>query len=164
MFKSTSSNEQHRARGHEIRASNNEHGIDPSAFKSPPIGQLEDEYARLQRQYADAQMRLNEVKRHISAGQGRKRCDGTYVDRKVWSKWHDNKLAIAGELLEINTKLAELKRAIKQARQDVPRTDDNTFDACFKAMAKELLAGPVYGRLITATIHRLGERQESTRA
>jgi hypothetical protein len=158
MFKSTSSNEQRRVRSEGPSVSNNVHGIDPSVFKDPS-SQPEEELEKLRDQYADALMRLNNVKRQISAGQGRKRSDGSYVDRRVWAKWQDEKLAIAGELLEINTRISHLKKQVKQANVALKKED--TFDACFKEVAKELLARPVYDRLITATIHRLGERQEA---
>ena len=144
MHKGTSNALQSRAVRNVIHSTNNSGGVDESAFG----GDDEIERKSLVREKTEIAYELSKIKGewHLATlSKDRRRLDHLHLSRQ----------ALVKKNIDIELRLTELRRA-KKDRQG----DPSTFERTFMYMAKEMLAGPVYDRVLIATIHRCGETQE----
>ena len=149
-FKNQSANTQSRERRKVTQSRVNSGGIDETAFKSDieierhqillNLKKIEKKLSQLRGQIATARRRYN----HGEHGR---------VAHDTIQKWEAERADLAQEAADHTRILTEMKweRSLQSEARAVE------FGSVFKELASEMLAQPVYDRIIQATIHRLGE-------
>lgn len=158
MFKSTADNTQSRVRRAVTDNRANIHGIDGAVFDAlqsdrdralQELRAVEDKSSKLRGQIALARRRhqFNE-KGQVSAGQVH-----------AWEVEHEK---LKQKITAIHKRLTELRYDKRQFSDEAHRRDNESFGKVFQAMAKEMLAGPIYERILVATIHRHEDMRDET--
>jgi hypothetical protein len=155
MYKKNSGNLQDRARRQTEHSTQNTAGVDMSAFADEAV-EVRDRI--LGEQISQIELKLGRVNALIQESELRR---GTFATRSVnpseRARWVQEKRLLMGELNAARLERMKFHQE-RLRRQKAGRADrDKEFDMVFRAVAKEVLAGPVYDRIITATIHRIGE-------
>lgn len=154
MFKGTSANQQSRERRRVTEDRTNTGGVDPSTFKGPA------EYHSVRRELAlakkDAEQKVSMLNAQIAVARRRyTHNERGQVDRRTLDRWDAERCNLAAKITGLDRRLTEMKIYGFQHME----ADTKSFSEAFKVMAKELLAPDVYNRIITATIHRIGEAE-----
>lgn len=162
MFKNTSDNAQDRTRRTAENTTRNLHGIDAQVFKDAPGDALAGRKQTLTIQLGDTQLKLARVKAIIEEAHLR---SGTWSSRSVppetMARWVQEKRLLLGEIQAIQIELTKIKLEMGQRQAAGRKEEEKDFVTTFHALAKEVLAGPVYDRVATATIHRMKERESN---
>lgn len=157
MFKAASSNAVSRDRRLVTESRENTAGIDPSVFRREKT-----EKESLISQKLLLQQKSGKLKAQIALAKKRHSLNmNGQVAHAIVLKWELERSHIGVEIAEVEKRLADLKFEARMAAADAMAKNEKKedgFDRVFKQMAKEMLAGPVYDRIVLATIHRLGER------
>jgi hypothetical protein len=154
MFKRTSENMQSRQRRQSLDSRDNSAGIDETVFKDP-----EEQRAQLIIQKGELQSKSSSLNAQIKLARRRYtfREPGTVPLRTV-ERWEIERQGICAQITAIDKRLTEMKVDYSAASRR--RREADGFAETFKEVAREMLADPVFQRLITATIHRCGEENE----
>jgi hypothetical protein len=155
MYKNASHNAQSRADRTAQFSHLNEHGVDENVFRTPS----DDERARalLVQEKRDLETRMATVNRQISdacaIAKGYR--DGRRTPNRQFEHWQADKRLLMTRMADVERKLSDLRMArLDRVKRDA-HADKIRFERAFVRMAREMLAGPVFDRVFTATIHRL---------
>ncbi|AWN51420.1 hypothetical protein [Methylobacterium sp. 17Sr1-1] len=96
----------------------------------------------------------------MAAADASRQRTGRYAPRKEWLEWTERRAALVAELQDIEVQLAGAKVLAARAHEVVNSEQRETFARVFMKTAREMLAEPVYSRLIVATNHRLADARE----
>lgn len=149
MFKGNSENIQRRERNQVLLGKKND-GIEHDVWREDRSAS-DDRKMELVSRKTEAEKKICQLNAAL----------GEYGRRNITK---EGKYAIwASERQKLVVVVAEIEKqlsAIRMVRAHSGKIEKQTFAEVFKTMAKEMLAGPVYDRLITATIHRCGEAED----
>ena len=151
MFKSASKNEQSRMDRHEFTGRRNIYGIDDSAWRDAHAEK--EKLVERKRQVEQDLMKIND---QIRAAGRQLHTSGRAVNRNLFESWIGRRKKLVHDLRKIDDTLFEIRKMARQ-RESV---DELSFERVFIQTAKKMLAGPVYDRIVKATIHAIGEEQE----
>ncbi len=158
MFKTASTNQQSRSVRTVVESRANSGGIDHTVFKNTELfDKLQDEKVSCIEEKRRLELLISDVKYKLSNASSVKHFTGNHVDRTTWQQWNRKKVDLGNKVRDLDAKIAEVNAQIAKINQIRDLRDRKSFEAMFFVMAKTLLAGPVYERLIAATIHRMGE-------
>lgn len=158
MFKTASTNQQSRSVRTVVESRANSGGIDQTAFENTELhDKLQDEKVGLIEEKRRLELMIADVKYKLSNASSVKHFTGNCVDRTTWQQWNKKKLDLSNRVRDIDAKLADVNSQLAKINQIRDLRDKKSFEAMFFVMAKTLLAGPIYERLVAATIHRMGE-------
>lgn len=151
MFKGLSNNTQTRQRRGALESRANTGGVDETVFRDP-----QEHRAQLVLKKGELQTKSSALNAQIKLARRRYtfREPGTVPLRTV-ERWEIERQGICAQITALDKRLTEMKvdlSAVKERERD-------GFAETFKEVAREMLAEPVFQRLITATIHRCGERE-----
>lgn len=149
MFKGASNNDQDRQRRSTLVSRANTGGIDETVWKNPERADLVRKKGELQDKSSSINAQIKLARRRYTFGES-----GTVPLRTV-ERWEIERQGICAQITAIDKRLTEMK--LDQAVAN--RTRQDGFAETFKAVAREMLAESVFQRLITATIHRCGEKE-----
>jgi MarR-like DNA-binding transcriptional regulator SgrR of sgrS sRNA len=180
MYKSLSEAMQERQRRNIEFSHSNTGGIDDTVWARNVRQQIdigvsddpEDERVRLLALKIEFQNKARKLTETIALAERQFHRNGQRA--KEYDHWHQKRSIYLDSLSEIDQKLAAIKLKVKRkseekelARQQTQREskqqlpDDcqsETLADVFMEMAKEMLADPVYQRVLIAAVHRLRER------
>lgn len=148
MRKTEAKNMQRRAFDAAVKTKKNTHGIDPSAFKS--TDQLSMKKRELAQEKIDIEARLSVVNFNIAAARNRRRSDTHYA---TLNRLLEQREKLVSEKMKIDQSLIEMKRISLTLRE----REQSAIGEAFLECARELLAPPVFHRVLNAAIHRAGE-------
>jgi hypothetical protein len=159
MYKKANAGAQDRTDRQALVGHINEHGIDPGVFNS--LDQLNAE--RLRDQLVLDKKKLEakcaELKRKIGDAnavyKGYRR--GFIIPTSVFRGWSAEIEQGKRKILQIEEQLNEYKDHYRQRNIDADIERQKRFERIFFEMARELLATPIYERILNATLHRVGE-------
>lgn len=159
VFKNTSQNSQGRERRKILNSTQNTGGIDTSAFSEMKLDELQTKDRVVGHQLQETEIKLARVRTVMEEARLRR---GTWATRSIPKdtelRWLREKRLLLSELNALRAEHSKIKRAIDQRNQETKELTQTSFEAVFHALAKEMLAGPVYDRIAMAAIHRIGER------
>jgi hypothetical protein len=166
MYKRASIGAQGRARGHGIDRSNSG-GVDETVWRVP-ADKLEmlAERDRLGLEKTELQDRVRRLGETIRMAQHNFHRDG--VRSHHYADWQTERSDLISHGLEIDRKLAALRKRLREIAEaeHVEHKErrerlGGSLEAVFMTLAKEMLAGPVYDRIMFAAYHRVkGEEPE----
>lgn len=136
-----------------VEMSTKSDGVDKDVFNT--FSRLASETAQLGSEKKVLEMELSVLNHSISRAKSQAYHNGKYVEPASWKRMNDEVVRIRKKIIEIEKRLAVLK-AKRSAEKDL---FDVSFDSVFKEVARELLAGDIFNRLVTATVHRIKERE-----
>lgn len=145
MFKGTSDNSQHRARGRVLQDRENSSGVDESSF-----AKTEGERASLVERKMELQKKSGVLKNQIAQANVRKWRDASgSASAATLSRWTAELANVSKEANDIDARLTKLKaeRRLKTSYENM------TFERCFLKMAKQMLAEEIFDRIFVAASH-----------
>lgn len=149
MHKGASDNQQSRA----VRAVLNRRAndqLDPTVFAEK--ADRERTKAALIAQRGAITSRVSHLSALIERANGVRREGGCGVPAKTFGGWKIERAQLVQEQHDVEAKLSELKAFSDQTKESRLRD----FNSVFVDLAKEMLAGEVFNRLVIASYHRLG--------
>lgn len=146
MQKSAAAYEQGRLRRSVTESSENSGGIDPSAFAAD---NQRDRSAMRKKTFETQLVKLNEQIHRAQRDFHR-----THRRHPAFDRWQKDRARIIVEIRDLDRELTN----IRNTRRKMGAEYERTFERMFMKMSKEMLAGPVYDRILTATIHRTKEQ------
>jgi hypothetical protein len=164
MFKETSRASQARALGAALHSTRNTGGVDPTAFKqAAPRGDApepvtpEQRIERARHRKVELQAALAKLNAQISHAIAQRTLYNTFVPRNIWTGWQNKKAQLIDDIhkLELELSRAKIDRSTKAEQSE--KHQKETFAREFMKAAKRVLASEVYDRIVTATIHAIGE-------
>lgn len=150
MFKNASDNAQSRARRAVVETTTNSAGVDEDTYRRGE-GRRDELVIRKKELESKAAAILLTIKQAT----GRARRTGRYSDGTHWNRWQRDLEATKAEIREVERELIPLNTA----RRNRMIVNERSFERVFIHLAKEMLAGPVYERLVAAAIHRVKEEE-----
>lgn len=155
MHKNTSDNMQTRARHQAEHSTANTGGVDMTAFDDD---KLRTRDRVLSEQISQIEIKLGRLKALIAEADLRRGTWGTRtIGPGVLARFQQEKRLLLGELNAARFERMKYHNEVKRRDTEKHKEHQETFNEVFHIMAKEILAGPVYDRVVTATIHRMGK-------
>ena len=154
MFKTTSNNMQSRDRRAVTEHTGNTAGIDESVWK--PNDETRVQRADLVAKKQKLEIEISRLNANIAEAQIRRGSfnHGRAVRVDHLADWHARKAELVREMQSVEAALSKIRLAMSHRKPQ----EDRTFERTFMVVAKEMLAEPVYQRIITATLHRAAEQ------
>ncbi len=157
MFKSTSQNMQARARNNVVENTKNA-SVDVTAYEAA------NQRDRLVMQKRELEIKVRGLTDTIKHAQRNYNVTGNRMNSHSFGRWMKEKNEAIAALLDIERQLSSLRLKRRILAEDVDAEREKRFERMFMRMAKELLAHPVYERIIRATIHQVSEEETSDAA
>jgi hypothetical protein len=158
MFKNNSENMQTRTRRQAEHSTANTGGIDMSAFDEDT---LKTHDRILGEQVNQIEIKLARVKALLAEADLRR---GTWGGRTIGpgalARVQQEKRLLLGELNAARTERMKFHNEVNRRNAEGRKENNKEFGEVFHRMAKEMLAGPVYDRIVTATLHRMSEGED----
>ena len=160
MYKNASDDAQSRERRKVTESRKNTSGIDMTAFDDDTL-RVRDRI--LGEQITQIESKLAQVKALIAEADLRR---GTWGSRTVGpgalARFQQEKRLLLGDLNAARTERLKFHTEVQRRNTEGWKAQNKTFDEVFHKMAKELLATPVYDRVVTATLHRMKDDHEAS--
>ena len=161
MFKKTSDNAQSRTDRNALHTRVNEAGIDPQVFEKN--SQAPDEYRQLVLDKIELEKRSALVRQQFNVAKRRYRNNEPgQVPYREFDRLGRQRDDIAHKIQVMNGRIAELKLERAKAHMEQPQNmvrpklqRVEAFKLCFYEVAKELLAEPIFKRLVNAALLRV---------
>lgn len=156
MFKKTSANSQSRERRKALDTTANSAGIDEAAFAHDTTDPAELRRSLILKKKA-LEEKSSLLNRNIALAKRRYnfREPGT-VNIETIRRWETEKANLSSQITRMDSLITKIKfdLAIKSD------AEHRTFAETFKDMAREILADEVFQRILIATIHRIGDKEQ----
>ena len=151
MFAKTSESQQRRKTISRADATENVNGVDLDVWKE---GDVEDERRQIVFQLKDLELKLSKIRAQLADATQRYNSPikGRIIPRDLFNRWTTQKIDTVARIHSLEAKLSLIKRdkiVNSSNRQE-------SFESAFALMAKQMLAGPVYDRILIAAVHRIG--------
>jgi hypothetical protein len=165
MFKKASDHDQSREFRKVAFSTKNDHGIDPRAFAE----QHRQFRERLDGQIREIEFKLGAVQHHLGHSYFERHTEtGRALHRKLLDERDqlndqlaELRLQLAGANAERNGFLRRIKDEERRGRKQEQRQErEEAFERMFIHMAKKMLAGEVFDRILIATIHQIREEHD----
>jgi hypothetical protein len=173
MYKNASQDRQAATRRHPMLDRSNSGGVDDSVWskrlnREMGSGVLDDVYAERQRLVKlklDYEDRVRRLSNDISEAQRRY---NTHSERNSnYGRWMSERNSYVEAMHQLNKKLSDCKVKLRERAdreyedRKSSQLDRGGLETAFMQLAKEMLAGPVYDRVMIAALHRVQEQFEA---
>lgn len=137
--------------------------VAPAVFKGEAAGPEtpEERKQALVREKIRISQALTDIKARMATADVERQRTGRYVPRRTWLEWTERRATLVAELQAVEVELAATKVLAVRAHEAVNAPQREAFARLFMKTAREMLAEPIYARLIIATTHRLADAQEA---
>jgi hypothetical protein len=146
MYKHASQNLQHAARAETTK---NE-GIDDQAFSGRAAA---EKRTQLTQRLRDIESGMRHLRESITASQRRGDWNGV-------AKWQRQRSLLGKEMQQIQLEFGKLNERVRSISRSEDIEKEKRFERNFLNIAKELLAEPIFARIVKATLHRMGEEDD----
>jgi hypothetical protein len=154
MYKKASQNLQYRAVAGVVNSRANLGGVDESTFQ---LDQLEKKRLELVEKKKDFEIKLNKLSLQIKIAKDRHfRNRSDQVDFVVYERMEQQRANLISLVRDIDKRLTE----IKQQRLVLEPVRRDHLGETFRMVAEEMLAEPVYRRIMVATLNRMNIADE----
>lgn len=160
MFKKTSQSTQSRVFRTATESRKNEAGIDPASFQGKVEESLESRKNRIIREKMQAETKLAMLNNSIAQAKNNFTTNSrNQAGYDFLAKAQSQRGALIRKVSWCQRQVAEIKREeLAQRNEEV--IEEQRFSDVFMEMAREMLAEPVYNRIMVAAVHRQRESRK----